>query len=759
MRKITIILSVLILSFFLITGSDVFAEEAAVDESSSVQAEQADTAVPDDIQKAIETAADETLKEEQTPEEVKIDTEVKAEDLEVKEARVLPDNFLYGFKNMFRGIKSAFTFDPVKKAEYQLKVSNEKMVEAKQLIEQKKTDKAKEIASKVIESANKDFNKIANQGEKLKKLKEKKGLQVNKFLDKVADHSLKQQVLLQRLEEQVPEQSFARIEKARQQHLERFGEVMNKVADNQEEIRDRFAKVVENRDGSDFKEMKAIEILRDLEDKASGEQKEALKLAQKAIGRKFEQRMATIPPEIRKEKMQKYVEFLPGNAVRQFEAYDIMKQNFESPGMVEEMELAKDRAIGKFENQFANLQEEESRQRFMEPWRNGDPEDLRTMTELRMRLEPPELAQDPTKGIYQQFEPFKQEAEMKFRQRFEENPDSFKNDPALRRMKENPDIVDLKFSQDLNQIMRRPEGQQNPDAENFVREFQDGTRQKFIDNIGRPLPDKDPNIPYLYGPPVPGGLEVLQEIKDKLPSSAQQGINKAINAQTEMIERHMENTDDPAMFQRFEKQIENNSEIKEEMRIRRGAGFFNQMDERSLKMEKVKQEREDQRWQKMQEINQQMFGSESGESGGKPENMPDGVRNIQPEMKSKIEEFRKARLYQNKALQLQRPEDRRPVDRQRDVNKPLERKPISPPERPIIPLPGSEGFKGAPGAPPKPEDINPPPTGQPLPQTEVKPPQSEPIKEIQPPPPPVEPIREILQNLLGAVSQAFKIQY
>lgn len=764
-QKSAFVFSILVILSFFAAGDNVLAKETAAEENALAQTE---TEVPEDIQKAIETVADEMLREEQRPEEVKIDTMVSAEDLGVKEAIILPDNPLYGFKNMFRGIRSVLTFDPVKKAEYQLKISNEKMVEAKQLIEQKKTDKAKEIASKTIESANKDFDKIALKGEKLKQLKGKKASAVDKFLDKVADQSLKQQVLLQKLQEQVPENSFARIEDARQAHLEKFSQVMNRVSENQEEIRDRFAKVVEGQDGSDFKELKAVEILKDLEDKAAPEAKEALRMAQTVLSQKFEERMSTIPPEIRKEKLQKYVEFLPGNAVRQFEAFDVMKQNFESPGMAKEMELAKDKAIGKFETQFANFQGEKTRQAFMAPWQNGDPEDLRTMTEIRMRLEPPELAQDPTKGIYQQFEPFKQKAEERFRQRFEENPDSFKNDPALQRMRENPNIVDLKFSQELGQIMRRPEGQPNSNAENFVREFQEQTTNRFIENVmvPPPPPGERPEGFQLppgwsdeagFGPPVPGGLEVLQEIKDKLPSTAQQGINKAINKQTQMIERHMENTDDPTMFQRFEKQIENNSEIKREMQIRRGPEFFNQMDERSLKMDKVRQGQEDQRWQKMQEINQQMFGPDFEGQARKPENMLEGIRNMDPEMKLKIDEFRKARPQQNQPPQIMRPEERR--ERQGDMNQLPDRKP-GPPERPVIPLPGSPGFNGPPGAPPKPEDINPLPAGQPVqpfqsqPQTQP----IEPVKEIQPPSAPIEHMREILQNLLGMVSQSFKIK-
>ncbi len=753
-KGLTFVFSILVVSIFLTTGNYVLAEEQATESVAE------ETAVPDDIQKAIEAAADQTLKAEQKPEEVKIDTEIQAEDLEVKEARVLPDNFLYGFKNIFRGVRTALTFDPIKKAEYRLKISNEKIVEAKQLIENKKTDKAREIASKTIENANKDFDKIVAQGEKLKTLKIKNAAQVDKFLDKVADHSLKQQVLLQKLEDQVPEESFARIEGARQAHLEKFSQVMDKAAENQNEIRDRFAKVVEEHPGSDFKELKAVEILRDLEDKADPSAKEALRMAQAALSQKFEIRFLTLPEKNREEKFSQYVEFLPGNPVRQFEALDRMKQSFQSADAVPALEIGKDKAIRKFENQFNQFSNDEARANFMEPWRNGDTEDLRTMTEIQMRMEPPELAQDPTaNAVFQQFKPFQEEAQQNFRQRLEKNPEEMRNDPAFQRMRENPDIVDLRFSQDLNQMMQKPEGLEgqvrpvDPNAENFIREFQKETVQNFVENIQQPRPAQFPEgaerregfnpLPknwqdFGIGPPVPGGLEILQEIKNKLPQQAQAGINQAINVQTQMIERHIQKTDDPVTFQRFEQQIEQNSDIKKEIQTRRGSEFFNQMDQRGQVMEKIQQDQQEQKWQKMQEINQQMFGSRSNESGGKPVGEQEGIKILPQEMKSKIEEFRKIRPQSEQPPQLLRPEGLKPRDGGQPQNIQPRQERVGPPERPIIPLPGSPGFSGPPGASAKPEEVNPPPAGQ-------QPIQQQPGTQQLPPPPP--PTESISQNL------------
>ncbi|MBI2626284.1 MAG: hypothetical protein HYW69_01680 [Candidatus Nealsonbacteria bacterium] len=463
--------------------------------------------------------------EEQGSDEVKIDTEISAEDLGVQKARILPDSPMYGFKNIFRGIREGITRNPIKKAEIQLRHSNEKVVEAKQLIEEKGTKKAQEQAVKVLKSANNDFEKIAKQGERF--------VGAEKFLNKIADQSLKQQVVIQRLQEQVPEEVFTKIEENRQQHLEKFGRVMNKAIKNPEQMQNFLPQVIENQKGSDFKELKAVEILRDLEDKVSPEQKEALRLAQQIMSQKFEQRFNGLPQGERQEKFQKYVEFMPGNPARQFEALETMKQNFQSPEIMQGMELAKDKAVQKFENRFSQFQGEEARREFMSSWRDGDPEDLRTMTEIEMRI-----------GENQNFQNFQQEARNNFRDRFSENPEALRQNSVFQKMAENPDIVDLKMNEELKSF-------------NFIREFKDQATQKFIENA------KEGTGPV--NPPIPGGLKILQEIKSQLPSQAQGGIDRAIQAQTQTVERYLERVDDPNVFQRYKQQIEGDQTIKNQI--------------------------------------------------------------------------------------------------------------------------------------------------------------------------------------------------
>ncbi|MBI2450470.1 MAG: hypothetical protein HYV47_02965 [Candidatus Nealsonbacteria bacterium] len=461
-----------------------------------------------------------------------VDTDVQAEDLGVTKAKILPGNPFYGFKNIFRGVQEGLARNPMKKAELQWKHANEKVIEAKQLVEEKGTPQAQEDAVRILKNVNNDFGKIVRQSENFSGDEE--------FLSKIADQSLKQQVILQKLQEQVPEEVFTKIEQNRQEHLEKFGQVMTRAIKTPEQMRNFLPQVVENQKGSNFKELKAVEILRDLEDKVSPEQREALRMAQQVMSQKFEQRFANMPQEARQENFQNYVGSMPGNPVRQFEAFETMRQNFQSPEIMQEIELAKDRAVQKFESRFSQFQGEEARQEFMAPWRNGDPEDLRTMTEMKMRLD----------QIPQGFQQFQQETQNNFQERFSNNPEALRQNPVFQRMAENPDVVDLKMTQGLGEIPA-------------FKQFQNQATEKFIENVQRP--GQAAGQPVIFGPPVPGGLRVLEEIRGQLPIQAQRGMDQAIQTQTKTMENYLGKIEDSSTFQRYKQQIEGDQMIRNQV--------------------------------------------------------------------------------------------------------------------------------------------------------------------------------------------------
>lgn len=151
--------------------------------------------------------------------------DVTAADLGVQEPNVLPDSPFYFIKEWSRNIQSFFTIDPVKKIELKNKVASERLLEAKKLAD--KTKKP-EVIKKALEKYQKSLGQIKDRAEKMK---EGSGdsTTTQKFLEKFEQQKELHQRILKKLETKVPEQVLEKIKESREQHLERFKEVMEKI--------------------------------------------------------------------------------------------------------------------------------------------------------------------------------------------------------------------------------------------------------------------------------------------------------------------------------------------------------------------------------------------------------------------------------------------------------------------------------------------------------------------------------------------------
>jgi len=252
--------------------------------------------------------------------EIKLDERVSAEDLEIEEPRLLPDNPFYFLKNWGRGIRSFFTFDPIKKAELKERFANEKLIEVKKLIERGKDPR---FIRKGIENYQNEIEKIKKAADKIKG-KAETNEKVNKFLDKFTRHQFLHQKILQKLEKQVPEEVFEKIKEARERHLERFGEVMTKLEAKKEKIRERLERNLEKIKGSKYKNFKNLEILKELEEKAPEETKEAIRKTQENALKRLQENLEKMSPEDQ-EKFKEYIDKISGDKEKHLEILENLK--------------------------------------------------------------------------------------------------------------------------------------------------------------------------------------------------------------------------------------------------------------------------------------------------------------------------------------------------------------------------------------------------------------------------------------------------
>lgn len=285
---------------------------------------------------AIDTAEQEIL------EEVIIDETVTAEDLNVAEPTILPNSPFYFLKKWQRGIKSFFTFNPIKKAELHLQYSSEKLLEMKKLAQ--KTNKVK-ILGKASENYQKEIEKIKLKVDKIKQ-KAGENEKVANFLDKFTQQQIFHDKVLEKVEAQVPSQAAIRIRAVRGKQFEKFGEVINKL-ENKEEIKERLEKNLKQIKGSDFQDFKTTEILKRLEEKAPEAIKGKIKEVKENTLNQLKQKLEKMPVETQ-ERFREYTEKISGQAKQKIESLkELQSKLINLPELKQKMENAQNKIMEK----------------------------------------------------------------------------------------------------------------------------------------------------------------------------------------------------------------------------------------------------------------------------------------------------------------------------------------------------------------------------------------------------------------------------
>ncbi len=282
--------------------------------------------------------------ETSTTEAVNLDENIQAEDLGISEPNILPDNPLYFFKNIGRGVQNLFTFNPVKKAELKEKFTNEKLLEIKKMVEKNKSQSA---ISRAVDSYQKESETAKKTAEKIRETATENE-KVGKFLDKFIQQQTLQQKILQKLETQVSTTALSKIQDAREKHLEKFGEVMT-ILENKENIAERLEKNLQDVKGSEFKNFKNLEILKELEGKVPEAAKEAIQRAQENTLLRLKTDISQMSSE-NQGKFQSYINEITGNQETKSEILENLRSEFKTnPALKEKLLETRDKILEKIE--------------------------------------------------------------------------------------------------------------------------------------------------------------------------------------------------------------------------------------------------------------------------------------------------------------------------------------------------------------------------------------------------------------------------
>lgn len=427
-----------------------------------------------------------------------------------------------------------------------------------------KIDDSEKIIGKVtakVETAldkyAKDIEKIETRTEKLEE-KLKDNPEFEEFLDKFADAQFKQQKLLHKIENDIPENKlFEKIEEVQGQVLEDFGEVVSRFQ-TPEEIQETITRIAGKQKGSDFKEFKNLEILKALEDKVPEPAKEAIRLAQDNTLQRMEERMAVMPEEQR-QMFKDYVQYIPGHEARQM----AVLHDFESreiPEIIrEEMGLAKERAIERIEQRMMGFASADEKQMFFKPFEQGKMEDLRMIKELENNLAPETV---------EQIMAIKNKAMMKFKDEFTMTDQPEKREEFFKEIERFHDVRQLEVLKEIENII--PEDKKGvfeqlktkamDEMEKEVAMARDMQEKKMVfDKLAGDMPEHIAIIKE-FGPPPEIMAEIMKE-------------------QVERLSQKIETTEDATKLAFLKARIEEEETIKKELETR-NPEIFRKIDER-----------------------------------------------------------------------------------------------------------------------------------------------------------------------------------
>lgn len=180
-----------------------------------------------------------------------INEEITAQSLDVSEPTLLPGNPFYFLKEWARNIQSTFTFNPVARANLKEKFSSEKLLELRKLIEQNQN---RERVENAIKNYQGEMDELKTVTEKIRERAEENP-EVGKFLDKFIQQQTLHQEILEKLETKVSTTTFEKIQAVRERHLEKFGEIMNKLEANKEKLQERLEENLEKISTSTLKKI------------------------------------------------------------------------------------------------------------------------------------------------------------------------------------------------------------------------------------------------------------------------------------------------------------------------------------------------------------------------------------------------------------------------------------------------------------------------------------------------------------------------
>ncbi len=323
-------------------------------------------------------AAQEAQKEVDINEKIILDEDFTPQDFGLTGVGILPTSPFYFLKGIRRTIQSAITFDPAAEVELKIRFSAEKLLEAKAVAGAEGADP--DDIKYALENFHGELARVnARVQDATEGLGEEKAVELTK---KLMDSTIKYQKSLGKIEKTLPPTLFEDIKLAKEKTSETFGGVFDLV--KPEKAVQELTAVLETQKGSEFKDFKNIEVLKEIEEKVPEQAKDAMRMAQ-------EQALTRLQGELEKLQLAKkaifedFVREIGGSEAHQLEIVTELEAKPLSPEMREVLVSVKEEALSKTDKRLQTLTPGQQ-EKFLGHLTEGEISDIRVLKELEQNV-------------------------------------------------------------------------------------------------------------------------------------------------------------------------------------------------------------------------------------------------------------------------------------------------------------------------------------------------------------------------------------
>ena len=401
------------------------------------------------------------------------------------------------------------------RAKIKLRAIDRLIQQLQTLLEQDKSDKAVLQAVKLIQDIGQRTGEIVPDPK----------VQIDREILKLQIEQYNRlQLILQKLEDTLPINSSLKVDDARVKYLVSGAQASLNSAPNLEAVHNIAIKEVGRIVGEDFSELKAIEILTDIEGGLNPQTKQKLAGLEKELAIAFEKRMLKLPQDVRNRKLQDYIKYSYGNPLRQTQSFERMKNFLTDRSMILGVNSLKELALQRLEDRVFEIKDQNTINDFLDT-NFKSPSDLKILAEMKLDVlagkdqariaRIAELEKDAQAKIVQNFGKVENLTAF-FAGEASASPDS---------IGASADLLDVSGIIQLSNTLETAKDVSS-DVKNAIKSIKQRTLQNFVANVAKnnfvtqPKPGYNPvssNADVRLLLPAPQALPLLEAVKNELP--------------------------------------------------------------------------------------------------------------------------------------------------------------------------------------------------------------------------------------------------